>query len=421
MALGLSPDQIIDKKDTGAETTRRYLYQAAYGALQSILMNDDESEIQEIFYEQQEDILLKLFDGSFIGIQVKTQEDSKGGFKFGDEPILKAIARFILLEQQFPEKFKRYIICTNCGFARTLDASDLDHCLNLIHQANNDIESCYKVTNFAKYIKKLLTLSEITDEKLVIDVLTKTILTKWAGLRDYKKALISEIAELLNAEHQPHGAIKRTAEMLTDIALHAGEFPDNQTQRAYHQWINDPAKAMTDYIISQKKIDRQRVTDVINKCFNPTGLLKGVMPVSIQALPLCTDILTQKLDAGKLTTLDIQTIRDCDNSALTLLYEWYNAFGPNEANARYDHLRIIMQRECSDAFNIAYNDQQPFGQAMLGLVRGRIRERQPEVIRRYADCSHEHLEGIAGILTDSCIVWWSKQFTLREAVNNGPV
>ncbi len=145
------------------------------------------------------------------------------------------------------------------------------------------------------------------------------------------------------------------------------------------------------------------------------------MPVSIKNLPSGMDILTQKLQAGNVAALDIQTMKDCDNSALALLFEWYNASDANEANARYDHLRIIMQRECSYAYNTAFSEDDSFGQTMLGIVRDRIIERQPEIIRRYNDCSCEHMEGIAGILTESCTVWWSKQFKLKEDAQNGPV
>lgn len=418
--LGNSPDETIDKEVSGADTTRRYLYQAAYGALQSVQMIDEKSEIQEVYCEQMEDILLKITDGSFIGIQVKTQDEVRGGFKFGDESILKAIARFVNHERSFPGKFKRYQICTNCDFVKSKDASDLAHCIRLII-AKKVADKCYEVTDFSKNIKKIAILSKISDESLILGVISKIELFKWAGLRDYKRVLESEMGQLLKAEYQPYIALIRAAEVLTDVALHAGEFSDKQTQPAYHLWINDPVRAMTDYIISQKKIEKKVVTDTIEKCFNMTGLLRGVMPVSINDLPSGMDVLTQKLKAGNVAELDIETMKDCDNSALALLFEWYNAYDANEANARYDHLRIIMQRECSYSFNTAFSEDDSFGQAMLGIMRNRIIERQPEIIRRYNDCSCEHMEGISGMLTESCIVWWSKQFKLREALQNGPV
>jgi hypothetical protein len=416
MILGNSPDKTIDKEISGADTTRRYLYQAAYGALQSVQMIDEKSEIQEVYCEQMEDILLKISDGSFIGIQVKTQDEVKGGFKFGDEPVLKAIARFVNHEHTFPGKFKRYQICTNCDFVKSKDASDLAHCIRLIIEKKGIADECYEATDFSKYIKKIEVISKISDEALILGVISKIELFKWAGLRDYKRVLETEIGQLLKAEHQPYIALIQAAEVLTGVALHAGEYSDRQTQPAYHLWINDPATAMTDYIIRQKKIEKKVVADALEKCFNMTGLLRGIAPVSVNNLPSGMEVLTQKLQAGNVARLDIVTMKDCDNSALRLLFEWYNAYDVNEANARYDHLRIIMQRECSYAYNAAYSENISFGQTMLGIVRDRIIERQPEIVRRYNDCCCEHMEGIAGILTELCTVWWSKQFKLRGTV-----
>jgi Cap4, dsDNA endonuclease domain len=416
-----SPDETLDEEYSGADTTRRYLYQAAYGALQSVRMVDDKSEIQEVYCEKIEDILLKITDGSFIGIQVKTQKDSSGGFKFGDEAILKAIARFVTHEDRFPGKFKRYQICVNCGFIASKDASDLKYCIKLIVEKKGDLQECYKETNFSKYIKKLKTLSEIDEEELIVKVLCKVELKTWSSLRDYRDVLISEIGHLLKAEYQPHTAIKQASLVLTDLAFHAGEFRDNQSLPAYHTWINDPEKALLDAIIKEKKIDKKKVSEVIENCFRMPGLLRSITTMAVTELPRGMDILSEKLDEGKIRASDIAIMKDCDNSALALVFDWYNAYDANEATARYDHLKLIMQRECSYAFNATFSEQDPFGQKMLGLVRDRINDRYHEVNRRYEDCGCEHLEGIAAILSELCTVWWSKQFTLRGKAANGPI
>lgn len=409
-----NPDEVMDLENSGSDTTRRYLYQAAYAALQSVLMIDEKSEYKEIFCEQQEDILIKLIDDSFIGIQVKSQDEIHGGFKFGDERILNAIKRFIEHEIAFPNKFKRYILCTNCGFLNRGDSSDFLYCLNLLRKWDGDLEACYRETNFSKHLKKILELSNVKDISLIIKVLNKTITVRWASLRDYKKVLTAETAFLLKAENQPQSILKKTSDMLIDKALHAAEFSDKQTQRAYHDWINNPEGAITTEIINKKRITKKMVTETILNCMNPTGLLQGIMPISVLDLPHGINILTQKLDEGKVSRTDVDMIKDCDNSALRLLLEWYDAYGKEEADARFDHLRIIVQHECLDSYSGAYNPETPFGQKMLGLVRERLRQRKDEISRRYSDCCYEHLEGIAGILSEKCTVWWSKEFKLNE-------
>lgn len=65
MQLSQNPDEVIDEEKSGADTTRRYLYQAAYAALQSVSLLAAQSQFKEIFCEQQEDILVKLVDDVF--------------------------------------------------------------------------------------------------------------------------------------------------------------------------------------------------------------------------------------------------------------------------------------------------------------------------------------------------------------------
>jgi hypothetical protein len=158
------------------------------------------------------------------------------------------------------------------------------------------------------------------------------------------------------------------------------------------------------------------VKEIIEICLNTTGLLKGILSVSIAELPPGIDVLTQKLEEGRIGKSDIEIIKDCDNSALHLLFEWSNSLTPKEADARYEHLRIIVRHECQGAYNLVFNNEEPFGQKMLGVIRERLQKREAKITKRYDDCSYEHLEGIAGILTEQCIVWWSKEFKLKEVI-----
>jgi Cap4 dsDNA endonuclease len=247
-----TPDKVADEEIAGSDTTRRYLYQAAYSALQSVLMIDEKSVYDELFCEQVEDILIRLVDGTFIAIQVKSQDEINGGFKFGDEPILKGISRLIVHEKDFPNKFKKYRFCTNCGFAETENSSDLFYCIESLRQNNGDLEKAYQKIDFSKYIQKLSSLSEVNDPQIVVNTLLKIESVRWAALRDYKKVLTAEIASFLKAEHQPQNLLIKTSEMLIQKALDAAEYPGEQTQPACTEWINDPKQAIITDIIEKK-------------------------------------------------------------------------------------------------------------------------------------------------------------------------
>lgn len=132
---------------------------------------------------------------------MKSQNEIFGGFKFNDKRILKAIARFTQHEKAFPNKFKRYLLCTNCGFLNTSNSSDLLFCLELLKQ-NNSLDDCYKRANFSKQLDQIATISKINDLDLISSVLRKTEVTQWASLRDYKIVLSAEVAKLLNAGYQ---------------------------------------------------------------------------------------------------------------------------------------------------------------------------------------------------------------------------
>lgn len=93
-----SPDQTHASGDPGDDTGNRYRYQSAYAAILSCMLLDDFTDVVEVFCEHHEDVLLKLKDGSFTGIQVKTRASDQQVWKFSEEPIRKACKRFILLE-----------------------------------------------------------------------------------------------------------------------------------------------------------------------------------------------------------------------------------------------------------------------------------------------------------------------------------
>jgi hypothetical protein len=254
------------------------------------------------------------------------------------------------------------------------------------------------------------------DLQIIISTLVKIEPIRWAALRDYKKVLTAEIGSFLKAQHQPQSLLIKASEMLMHKAMNAAEYSGEQTQPACFEWINDPKQAVISDIIENKRISKKMVQAILGNCLNPTGLLKGIAPIQIAELPPGVDVLTQKMEEGRIRKADVNIMKDCDNFALFLLFEWSNSLSPKEADARYEHLRIIVCHECQSAYDFAYDNEEPFGQKMLDIVRNRLQTRETKISQRYDDCYYEHLEGIAGILSEQCIVWWSREFKLKEAI-----
>jgi hypothetical protein len=111
-----NPSEILSNSDHGDDMQLRVRYQSTYGAMIALGMLLDTVEIEEVYCEQHEDLLLRRTDGTFCGCQVKTRHPKLGAFKTDDAQISDAFARFVALDIQFNGKFARYIIATNVAF-----------------------------------------------------------------------------------------------------------------------------------------------------------------------------------------------------------------------------------------------------------------------------------------------------------------
>lgn len=243
---------------------------------------------------------------------MKSQNEIFGGFKFNDKRILKAIARFTQHEKAFPNKFKRYLLCTNCGFLNTSNSSDLLFCLELLKQ-NNSLDDCYKRANFSKQLDQIATISKINDLDLISSVLRKTEVTQWASLRDYKIVLSAEVAKLLNAGYQSKNILDKVSEMLMQKTLAASEYSEKQAQPAYYEWISNPERAETAQILKKKRVSKEMVNDIISACMESPGRLRGVVPAKISEIPHSMGVLSQKMDEGRIREGDKVCMKDCDN------------------------------------------------------------------------------------------------------------
>ena len=108
--------QHLQTPDYGADIHSRYRYQAACAALFAIRLLDEKPQHVEVFCECLEDILLKLQDGKYDAIQIKTREKGLDSFRTSDKEILTTIGRFSNYEQDDGTCFRRYMIATNCDF-----------------------------------------------------------------------------------------------------------------------------------------------------------------------------------------------------------------------------------------------------------------------------------------------------------------
>lgn len=111
------PDRMLSESDKGDEIQKRFRYQNEFSASLAIQMLFHETDIDEIFCEQHEDVLVRKKDGTFIGYQVKTRDENLGLFTFNTPAIQSSLEKFVRTEKEFGEWFNRYVIASNCGFS----------------------------------------------------------------------------------------------------------------------------------------------------------------------------------------------------------------------------------------------------------------------------------------------------------------
>ncbi|MBY0358297.1 MAG: dsDNA nuclease domain-containing protein [Candidatus Obscuribacterales bacterium] len=135
--LNVRPDQELSMTDKGDDMQRRLRYQAKYIASKAISMLDATSEVDSLFCEHHEDILIKLKRGGFVGIQVKTRIPNRRPITAVDTDILSTMARFIELDRTYRNQFQRFVIASNHGFLSEQNGRSLDFLVNEAAKSEN--------------------------------------------------------------------------------------------------------------------------------------------------------------------------------------------------------------------------------------------------------------------------------------------
>ena len=151
----ITPESILSESDKGDEMIRRVRFQLTASAIFCLNLLDPTSNLEEVYCEHHEDILLKTGDGRFHGIQVKTREQDHGAFEANDQQVKKSITRFILLYKQFPGRFLRFTLLSNVGFY-SLNPKSHKSLAYIISLAKEDSSELRKTnTKIGKWLKEL--------------------------------------------------------------------------------------------------------------------------------------------------------------------------------------------------------------------------------------------------------------------------
>lgn len=443
-----APDQVLNPRDPGDETRRRYRYQDVRAACYILALFDETEGVVEIVCEQQEDILVKYAHGKFRGVQIKTKEDGSVPLKAGDEEVVKSLQRFIAEEKDFPDQFEQFVLGCNCGFwEEKQNTSNLRHLLEeakgksltdapkkvkdylrrlcpppkpvkvpkskKVNPAGDAATSPVPPTPVLGKVGSFETQDQIFERAL--KVLQKIAAEAMPPLTGMVELLVARLAKIeFVGKQQTYDDLAAIAEALIGEVFKASSKEHASFKQHYFELCKDPEKARTDSIIEWKRFTRQRAEEVIRKAFKAKTPLSDNTPFSADTLPNGTRTQQAKMTAGGIVIDDIDEAVQQRQAAEYVLSTWITKHGVQQANVQYQDLRSAVLTESNEARERAKQAGGQYGQSMLRLVKDRIRTLYDKDGSKLHGVRYDQLLGIAGILTEECPLWWSEKFDLTQ-------
>lgn len=423
-----TPETVLSATDRGDDMQRRLRYQASCAALYGLKLLELESELEEIFCEQHEDVLLKRKDGRFVGVQVKTRADGLEPLKASDPMVLSSLRRFVELEIQFPAQFERFVLFSNGGvWRRERSAHNLAYLLELARTPFEDDTDQRPLKTFTeRCVKNLFTAAfkkRFPLDKPALIVLTQKVLGKThveeetPGLNDMESRLVKCLNALSEFQGRRYDELSRAIRSLTQASFEAASLVGIDSLTAYVALANNPAEARAQTIVDGKRLTSAKILELLRGQLQPSALLRANSQIAVTELPPGMRRMELKMSAGGLSATNIDLAKDLRNSTETLLLEWLHKYGSAQANTRYEHLHTLVRVECQEAYDQIVQPNTLFGDQLLKEIRQRLNECQQREQDKLWGCRYEHLLGMTGLLTEECKLWWSEEFPLPEATS----
>jgi hypothetical protein len=389
--------------DPGDETSSRYRFQWTWAAIVCCMLLDDTEDVQEVFCEHHEDVLLKHRDSLFTGHQVKTRRDDQPPWKANDEAVLKACARFAKLEAEHSHLFRRFCFLTNHPLYSAGNGNDLSYVL----QSIKDVATVADLPkNVVRWIKRVARDADVT-EAVAVTAMSKTIAkADLPKLHDALMRLIDALAQCWYAAAEcSHQSVRRAAQALIDECGRASSLDHEQLLPAYIIAAMEPDDQIAARI-DGKRMTLERVQAVLEAGRDSTATLEGDPAQSITPGEGSTELLHKKMDAAGFSAVSRNSADDLRDKADYLGIKWIKKYGNSKGLPRYNHVLSLVLNDAARAFEATQTEGDSFGPEMRERLRVRFRERRIAGDQLF-DASDDHLEGIAYSLTAQCKIVWS--------------
>lgn len=405
-----SPTLVLNPDDPGDQILERFRFQITYSAILAILMSNDGSQIDEIYCELHEDILVKHCDGKFTGIQVKTKDVNLPPFNIEDDAIIKACSKFAKLHSQFPGHFKAYSIVSNTGFDKSKPAICLQ---NLIEEVKAGTIEKKKRSKFWSFIKQLAA-NAACPTAAVLQMIAKLNLHTYCKLEDINFKLINALKLCPLLKGIQESKIEEIADLLIGRHFKASSLINKDGCTEHFVMGISTDQEEINQIVKGKQFIRKQVIEwfTLQKHIPVVLLLKDRR--KIEHIPKGHSRLEVKMDAGGIDADNIELMRNFKFAFEQHAISWIHKDGPEKAEERYNQISYITHNACKEIYDQKQITQTLDGSDMLMEIRSVLKSRKLNEPTLFFDCTYEHLLGAVGVLTENCKIWWSEPFDLEE-------
>ena len=227
----LMPDDSVTGSDGGDETASRYRFQHTWAAIVCCALLDKTQDVEEVYCEHHEDVLIKYTDGTYSGHQVKTRGDTQPLWKAHDPQVKVACRRFVQLEEKYSQTFRSFCFLTNHPLHTTNTTASLIYVLKQIAEATTPDELKNPVK---KWLARLATKSNASEIVAFRALKKTTASSELPKLRDAMTRLIQTLAYCWDhASECTLEAIGRAARGLVDECARASALDDRQLLPTY--------------------------------------------------------------------------------------------------------------------------------------------------------------------------------------------
>lgn len=413
--MSADPGAVLDKTDPGADVQGRFSYQHCYAAIQCLRLID--GELEAVFCENHEDILLRKQGGQYEALQIKTRRFDLEPFAADDDEVLKSVGRFSKLEKMYPGRFDAFHFVTNHGFRNDKESGkNLKYVRDEIVVRGN-VEGLTKANKLRKFVIAVSVASGCTESEVVVALKKLVLSGHQTDLERPFKDLREALGEARDfRKTQTLETVSKMADNLIFLCYRASSSALGGGVADLYGLAMDFNAQRDALLLTGKAITANMVEQVITDSLivGADNLLVSSGGESADALPPGFDVMVEKLAGGGLEIERVDLLKDYKASLEKMYMTWLYRDGQATANQRLEHIKTLVKGDCVEAKIAVAQPGQRYAGTMYANLRSLLEHRLATATLPLFNCSQEHLLGAAAMLTEECQVWWSDKFALKS-------